>query len=175
MPRYAALLRGVSPMNCKMPALKMALEQAGFTDVKTVISSGNAVFTSRKSSEESLQKKCEAAFAEHLGKAFMTIVRPIEELEALLMSDPYKKIKLPAKAKRDVTFLRKPLVPKPKLPIEMRGARIHSVDDRTAFSYHVPQEMDPAFMVLIEKTLGKEVTTRTWETVERIVKAAHAT
>jgi uncharacterized protein (DUF1697 family) len=173
MVRYAALLRGVSPMNCKMPELKHALEQAGFTDVKTVISSGNAVFSARKASDSSLQKKCEAAFETHLGKAFMTIVRPIDELEALLASDPYRKIELPAKAKRDVTFLRQPLVTKPKLPIELRGARIHSVDDRTAFSFHVPQEMDPAFMVLIEKTLGKQVTTRTWETVERIVKAAN--
>ena len=172
MPRYAALLRGVSPMNCKMPELKKALEHAGFTDVKTVISSGNAVFSARKSSEASLQKKCEDAFEEHLGKRFMTIVRSIDELEALLASDPYRKIKLPAKAKRDVTFLRNPLATKPKLPVELRGASICSVDDRVAFSFHVPQEMDPAFMVLIEKTLGKDVTTRTWESVERIVKAA---
>src|SRR5688572_1962108 len=96
---YAAMLRGVSPMNCKMPELKRSLEHAGFTNVRTVISSGNAVFTTRKTSEESLQKKCEAAFEEHLGKAFLTIVRTIDDLEALLASDPYKKFNRPDNAK----------------------------------------------------------------------------
>ena len=31
MPRYVAFLRGVSPMNAKMPELKAAFEAAGFT------------------------------------------------------------------------------------------------------------------------------------------------
>lgn len=174
MARYAALLRGVSPMNCKMPELKRALEQAGFTDVKTVISSGNAVFTARKTSEEALQNKCEAAFGKYLSKPFMTVVRSIDDLETLLASDPYKRFKLPANAKRDVTFLRAAPRIRPKLPVDLRGARICAIEDRVVFSFHIPQEMDPAFMELIEKTFGKEVTTRTWETVERIVKAAKA-
>lgn len=171
---YAALLRGVSPMNCKMPDLKAALEHAGFIDVKTVIASGNAVFNARKASEATLQKKCEAAFEQHLGKGFRTIVRTIDDLEELLASDPYKRFARPANAKRDVTFLREAPASKPKLPVELRGASICTIVDRIAFSYHVPQETDPAFMVLIEKTFGKEVTTRTWETVERIVKAANS-
>ena len=41
---YAAFLRGVSPMNVKMPDLKLAFEAAGFEDVRTVLSSGNVVF-----------------------------------------------------------------------------------------------------------------------------------
>ena len=165
------MLRGVSPMNCKMPELKAALERAGFADVKTVISSGNAVFTARKASEESLQKKCEAAFGKYLSKPFMTIVRSIDDLEALIATDPYKRFNRPANAKRDVTFLRAAPGMKPKLPVDLRGARICTIDDRVVFSFHVPQDMDPAFMELIEKTFGKEVTTRTWETVERVVKA----
>lgn len=46
--RYAALLRGVSPMNCRMADLRRALEAAGFENVVTVLSSGNAVFDARK-------------------------------------------------------------------------------------------------------------------------------
>ena len=40
MKRYAAFLRGVSPMNAKMPELKKAFEAAGFTDVRTVRAGG---------------------------------------------------------------------------------------------------------------------------------------
>ena len=51
MPRYIALLRGVSPMNCKMPELKAAFENAGFSNVKTLLSSGNVAFDARSASE----------------------------------------------------------------------------------------------------------------------------
>ena len=57
MPRYAAFLRGVSPMNAKMPELKRAFEAAGFTGVRTVISSGNVVFDARRASESALQRR----------------------------------------------------------------------------------------------------------------------
>jgi uncharacterized protein (DUF1697 family) len=159
-------------MNCRMPALKAALEDAGFTDVKTVISSGNAVFSSRSTSERSLEKKCEHAMQEHMGRSFMTIVRRIDELHALLEHDPFARFTLPARAKRNVTFLRSAPASTPQLPIDLRGARILALEGREAFTYYVPIEADPAFMTIIEKTFGKEVTTRTWETVARIVKAA---
>lgn len=172
MPRFAALLRGVSPMNCRMPALKAALEKAGFTNVKTVISSGNAVFSSRSTSEAALERRCEDAMDKHMGKTFMTIVRPVDELAELLERDPFASYTLPPGAKRNVTFLRAAPTIQPKLPMDLRGARILALDDRLAFTYYVPNMADPAFMVLIEKTFGKEITTRTWETVGRIVKAA---
>ncbi|PYP61656.1 MAG: hypothetical protein DMD37_12845, partial [Gemmatimonadetes bacterium] len=90
MPRYAAFLRGVSPMNAKMPEVKQAFESAGFTDVKTLLSSGNVVFGARAASESALQKKIEAALLRRLGKAFLTIVRPVDALRELLASDPYR-------------------------------------------------------------------------------------
>ena len=62
MPRYVALLRGVSPMNCKMPELQRSLEAAGFTDVKTLLSSGNVAFsTARPASGATLRKRRERA------------------------------------------------------------------------------------------------------------------
>ena len=170
MPRYAALLRGVMPTNCKMAELKTALEKAGFTDVKTVIASGNVVFSSRTASEATLQKKCEAAMQKHMGKAFMTIVRPIDYLNELLETNPYGT--LPANAKRNVTFLLDAPQAKPRLPIDFKGARIHSLEGREAYSHYIPGSADPSFMTMLEKTFGKNITTRTWDTVGRIVKAA---
>jgi uncharacterized protein (DUF1697 family) len=50
MPRYVAFLRGVSPMNASMPALKRCFEATGFTDVRTLLSSGNVAFYVRATS-----------------------------------------------------------------------------------------------------------------------------
>ena len=170
MARYAAFLRGVMPMNCKMPALKAAFEAAGFTDVKTVLGSGNVVFDARSSSEERLQQKAEVAMQEHLGKAFLTIVRSIEQLRELLSHDPYKPFKVSPKAKRIVTFLRGRPTAKIKLPVEMDNARILTMKDGEIFSAYLPTPKGPVFMGLIEKTFGKEQTTRTWDTVAKVAR-----
>ncbi len=171
MPRYAAFLRGVMPMNCKMPALRAAFEAAGFTDVKTVLGSGNVVFDARSTSEEALQLKAEAAMHEHLGRVFPAIVRPVEQLRKLLETDPYRAFKVSLKAKRIVTFLRGRPKAKIKLPVEMDGARILAMKDGEIFSAYLPTPKGPVFMTLIEKTFGKEQTTRTWETVVKVAQA----
>jgi uncharacterized protein (DUF1697 family) len=172
MRRYAAVLRGVSPMNAKMPELVGAFEAAGFRDVKTILASGNVNFGSRTSSLVKLQASAEAAMQARLGRSFLTIVRELSELELLLRSDPFARFGQRAKEKRVITFLREPPAQIPKLPLRLGQARILGIEDRTVFSSYVPNAADgPAFMKLIERTLGKEVSTRTWETLQKVVRA----
>ena len=172
MPRYVAFLRGVSPMNLKMPQLKACLEAAGFSNVKTLLSSGNAVFDSKSASASAVEGKAEAAMAAHLGRTFYTIVRRVDALQAMIDADPYAKFKLPADAKCVVTFLREPpAAGKLKLPLEVEQARILAVHGREVFTAYVPQPGNPVFMSLIEKTFGKDVTTRTWDTVKKCAAA----
>ena len=156
------------PTNAKMPALKKCFEAAGFSDVRTVISSGNLVFNAPASSEATLQRKAEAAMERELGRAFLAFVRPVEALQAILASDPYAAFRLPRGAKRVVTFLRKPAGEKLALPVTLEGARILSVRGNEVFSAYVPGPKGPVFMTLIQKTFGDEVTTRTWETVQKV-------
>jgi uncharacterized protein (DUF1697 family) len=169
MPRYAAFLRGVSPMNAKMPEVKAAFEAAGFTNVATLLSSGNVVFDARKASPASLEKKAEAAMEKHLGKSFTTFVRPIEELKAMLASDPYRGSRVPKAAKRIVTFLREAPAKKPDLPIERDGAQIVAMEGLVVFSAYLPTPKGPVFMQLLDRAFGKVQTTRTWQTVEKVV------
>ena len=159
-------------MNCKMPELKKALELAGFKDVKTVISSGNAIFSAPKTSDKALEQKIEKTLQKHLGRSFYTIVRSIDELNHLVETNPVAKFKLKPTMKVVVTFMRDKPTLKAQLPIETKGASILTVEGRDAFTAYIRSEEGPAFMVFIEKNLGKEVTTRTWDTVNRIIKAA---
>jgi uncharacterized protein (DUF1697 family) len=170
MKRYAAFLRGVSPMNCKMPELKRALEQAGFEDVKTLLSSGNAVFSAKPAPTDKLERACQAAMEKHLGRSFDTIVRSVDDLRSLIESDPYKAFRLKPGTKRVVTFLRKKPKAKLELPIELHDARILAMHEREVFSAYVPSPKGPVFMTLIEKTFGKRVTTRTWDTVQKVAR-----
>jgi len=171
MTRYAAFLRGVMPTNAKMPDVKAAFEAAGFTDVKTLLSSGNVVFAARATSETALQQKIEAALLRRCGTAFLTIVRPVDALRDMLASDPYRAFRIDPTAKRVVTFLLKKPTAKVKLPIELDGARILAVKGREVFTVYVRNPKgQPVFMTLLQKTFGKEQTTRTWETVQKVAR-----
>src|SRR5438067_7277510 len=116
MRRYAAFLRGVSPMTAKMPDLKRCFEGAGFSEVRTLLSSGNVVFSAP--SAKSLESRVESAMKTELGRTFVTIIRPIDALAAILASDPYEGLRVPRAAKRVVTFLRHELGSSFTLPIE---------------------------------------------------------
>jgi uncharacterized protein (DUF1697 family) len=167
MPRYVAFLRGVSPLNAKMPELKRCFEQAGFTSVKTVLSSGNVVFDARASKEAALERKAEAAMQTALGRSFQTFIRSADRLQAMLAADPYAPFELSPGAKRVVTFLREPHGLAISTPIERDEARILRADEREVFSACVPGPRGSVFMALLERTFGAAITTRTWDTVRK--------
>lgn len=171
MPRYVAFLRGVSPMNAKMPELKRVFEGAGFSNVKTVLSSGNVVFDSRAKSETALARQVEKAMEENLDRTFLTIVRSTAALRELIDADPYSAFKLPAKSKRVITFLRKAPTAKLALPLKLNHARILAVRGQEVMTSYVPSPGAPEFMRLIEKTFGTDITTRTLDTVKKCAAA----
>jgi uncharacterized protein (DUF1697 family) len=158
-------------MNAKMTELKRSFEACGFTDVKTVLSSGNVVFSARARSETELAHQAETAMAKQLGRSFYTIVRSANALRELVEADPYAAFDLPANAKRVVTFLGEPHNTKLVLPIESDGVHILAMTGCEVFTAYVPNPRGPVFMTLIEKMFGSNVTTRTWETVKKCVKA----
>lgn len=170
MPRYAAFLRGVMPVNATMPDLKRAFEAAGFSEVVTFLSSGNVAFTARAASSASLERRAEAAMTKLLGHAFLTLVRPVDRLRELLASDPYSGFKIAPEAKRIVTFLRKVPGATPTLPLESDGVRILTARGTEVFTVYLPNPKGPIFMTLLQKTFGKEQTTRTWQTVARVAR-----
>lgn len=171
MPRYVALLRGVSPMNAKMPALKRCFEDAGCTNVKTLLSSGNVAFDSPKKSELALARKLEAAMTRSMGRSFWTLVRPTSHLRALIDADPFAALPLPADAKKVVTFLREPPTARLTLPLEKDGAHILSMHGLEIFTAYSPIPGNPAFMALLEKTFSNAITTRTFDTVKKCAAA----
>jgi uncharacterized protein (DUF1697 family) len=171
MPRYVAFLRGVSPQNAKMPDLKLCFESAGFTAVKTVLASGNVVFDAKAASDASLETRAEAAMQASLGRSFYVIVRRGDALNELLAADPYAAFTVLPHAKRVVSFARQVPAPRVALPIESDGARVLTIVGREVFTAYEPSPNGPVFMSLIEKAFGKDITTRTWETIRKCAAA----
>jgi uncharacterized protein (DUF1697 family) len=91
MTSYIALLRAVNvggTGKLPMTELKAMCEQAGFTQVKTYIASGNVVFQSKKS-ETQVKKLLEASLAAYAGKPVGVMVRTAAEMAAVLAANAF--------------------------------------------------------------------------------------
>ena len=109
---YIALLRGINVGGNKMVAmadLKKALAALGFTDVSTLLQSGNAVFCGKAAKPAALEALLEKELAKRLKVTCDVHVRTAEEWSAIIAANPFEK-----EAKEDpghllVTVYRQPL------------------------------------------------------------------
>lgn len=91
MARYIALLRGINVGGNKkvpMARLRELMEGLGYTDVATLLQSGNAVFTSPEKNPARLVKQLEAAIAGEFGFEVPVIVRTRDELAQAIEANP---------------------------------------------------------------------------------------
>lgn len=151
--KYVALIRGIGPGNPNMHGdkLKEFFESLGHTNVTPVISSGNVVFESNSSNTHALEEKIEEELPKKLGFSKATIVRSEDDLRKFVATDPFKGVKDEKPNYLIVTFFKD------------QRPEIATVLDMSS-------NKTPDFMVKLEKEYGKEITTRTWKTVHRILK-----
>src|SRR3954468_14393721 len=91
MIRYVALLRGINVGGNKkvpMARLRELLQGLGYTEVATLLQSGNAVFTSKEKSPAKVVKQLEAAIAEEFGFEVSVVVRTRDEVAAAIKANP---------------------------------------------------------------------------------------
>ena len=173
--KYVALLRGIMPTNPSMrnENLRAVLEELGFTGVKTVIASGNVIFESDSGDTKQLEEIIEKAWPEKLGFTSTTIIRKIEQLISLTEADPFRDHERTENIRLNVTFLKKDPAFKPDFPyqVEGRSFTLLAMSDRAVFSViDISAEKTPDMMTWLEKQYGKDITTRTWKTVHRILE-----
>lgn len=171
MPRYVAFLRGVSPVNASMKQLKQCYEDLGFTKVKTVLASGNVVFDAPRMSTSALESRLEKAMQQHLPRSFPTVVRLQEYLVRLLQNDVFGAFEVEAHEKRVVSFFKVLPTQIPALPIEQQGVRILAIVSSEVYTVYRRSSEGPVFMKLLDNYFGKNITTRTWDTLTKCVRA----
>ena len=91
MTGYAAFLRGVNVggVNLKMAEVAAALGDAGFTDVRTVLATGN-VLLDATGSAASVRKRAEAALRETFGYDAWVLVYPLATVRTIADSYPFE-------------------------------------------------------------------------------------
>ena len=173
--KYVALLRGIGPTNPNMrnDKLRSVLEDLGFKNVQSVIATGNLIFESESKNTSVIEAKIERAWPAKLGFDSTTIVRSADDLQKLVDAKPFKGIDDLPTSRLNVTFLKNIPTYVPDLPFvsKNRGYSVTKIKGQEVFSViDLSGATTPDTMLWLEKQFGKEITTRTWKTVHRILK-----
>jgi uncharacterized protein (DUF1697 family) len=91
MERYAAFLRAINVggHTVKMDRLRALFGEMGFSDVSTVIASGNVIFHTRRKDARQLEEQIQRHLREALGYDVAAFIRSVPELAALARYDPF--------------------------------------------------------------------------------------
>lgn len=176
MTRYAALLRGIAPAlpNMKNDQLRGVFERLGHERVQSVLSSGNILFHSDRTDVPELERTIQEALIADLGIGGGTIIRELGELQDLLERDPFDGLVHGRGTYLIATFLKDGVAPPTEIPdsadplVRVVGFDTQARCFLAVIDNSVPGKT-PDFMTWLERTYGKDITTRTWLTVQRIV------
>ncbi len=95
MPRYVALFRGINVGKAKriaMADLRTLLEKLGYTDVKTLLNSGNAVFSGAAGAANKHAVRIRAAVAKQLGVDARVIVKSAQDVAGIIADNKFDKL-----------------------------------------------------------------------------------
>jgi len=172
---YIAFLRGInSGLNptIKMDVLTKAFEGLGFQNVKTVIASGNVLFGAEAVDTSDLEQTIEKALPKAIGFESAAIVYQLKDLQRLAKLKAFEGIEVTPETRTFVTFLKRPAKSTQKL--NGKGFKTLKRSGRALFSVLDLSGTTPDFMKVLDKEFGKTNTTRSWKTIERILKKAEA-
>jgi len=172
VPQFVVLLRGVNVgkgNRVPMAAFRLLLEAQGFTEVKTLLNSGNAVFRSAARSAASHAKTIGARLQEKLGVSVLVVVKSSSEFLATVAENP---VALPEAdhsrflvafaqdqgATRGLSVL---------LPMLQSPERFH-VGNHAAYLHCANGILQSKAGSALLGKAGREITTRNWATVLKL-------
>jgi uncharacterized protein (DUF1697 family) len=172
---YVSLLRGINVGgNTKVPMadLKKTLNELGFTDVKTLLNSGNVVFESQGKNIHAIKDKVEQNLKQRFGFPITVIIRTAEELKLLVEDDPFKNIVVSPRTRLYVSFLSD--ISNSSLKIPYKSAEntleiVRATSSEVCSVIVISEKLGTIdLMKFMEKEFGKNITTRNWNTVKKI-------
>jgi uncharacterized protein (DUF1697 family) len=178
MPIYVALLRGINVGGRNLVAmsdLRDLLDTLGFTNVRSLLQSGNLVFQGDRRASGAIERLLELESEKRLGISVDYHVRTAAELKSIIARNPF-----PDEAERDpahvvVLFLKD--APNAEnveaLRAAIRGPEIVRADGRHIYLvYPLGIGNSKLTNVLIDKKLGARGTARNWNTVVKLAALA---
>ena len=174
--KYVAFLRGINVgghHKVPMADLKKELGKLKLENVVTLLNSGNIIFDSIHDSVTHLENMMSAQLEKSFGFSIPTIIRHADVIDELLRSNPFKDVELTKDIRLYVSFLRNNENPGLKLPWKSDDSSFEIIgqcENVILSLLDLAISKTPKAMGALEKSFGKDITTRNWKTIERIGK-----
>lgn len=173
MTRQAAFLRGINVggHTVRMTNLRECFMALGFSDVKTILSTGNVIFSGSTSTPK-LTEMIRQQLKEWFGWDILAILRPLDELQEMIYKNPFERILITPATRLYVTFLEDKPDRAPKTPVMPPHTTFTVLDVGEREIYSVltlsPGCGTPELMAYLSQQFGKNITTRNWDTLKKI-------
>jgi len=172
---YIALLRGINVGHHKVPMtdLRGEMEAMGFTGIVTLLNSGNVIFSGKDMEPSEMENQIAVRLEGAFGFPIPVLVRTGEEIMQLVKAQPFRDIPVTGTTRLYVTFLKQ--APEDAITVartsDDRSFRILGVTDRSVCSVlDLAISATPHAMEILERLFGRDITTRNWNTVEKIAR-----
>jgi uncharacterized protein (DUF1697 family) len=170
---YIALLRGINVGTAKrvaMADLRALVEKLGYSDVRTLLNSGNMIFTGPVAAAEDAAARIEAALARRLGVSTRVTVLTAGELAAAAGANPLgdaatnpSRLLVAVLSSHADRSLLKPLLKQEWAPEAL------AVGARVAYLWCPDGIIESRVAKAVGRALGEAVTMRNWATVTRLL------
>jgi uncharacterized protein (DUF1697 family) len=172
VPRYVALFGSINVGGNRltMAELRAAFEEDGFSDVETVVASGNVLFEHPERPEEGLEEKLTLMMHERFGMKSVALVRSREALAASIEENPFA-------ADGEEKFVHTLFLDGPieaeafaRLRADHRGAERIAAGERALHIDYVSGVAESKLVgAFIERRLGRRGTARNLRSMRRIL------
>ena len=167
MAKHIALLRGINVGAAKrvsMADLSAFFSGLGYKDVKTLLNSGNVVFSGAKA----VESKIEAAFTEHFGFSSRITLVGAEELSGIVKDNPIAEIPDPSRFL--VAFLKTESHRELLGPMRKADWRpeVLALGKQVAYMWCPDGVLESRLAQAVNKALKDSVTVRNWSTVLKL-------
>jgi uncharacterized protein (DUF1697 family) len=174
--RQVALLRGINVGRAKrvaMADLRALVEGLGYRDVRTLLNSGNVVFTAPRAAPRDAAARIEKALATGLGVSSLVTALTAAELAAAVAECPLLEV-ADDPSRLLVAFLRGPSDRSKVEPLVKQGwaPEALAVGTRVAYLWCPEGVLASRLAETVGRALGDAVTTRNWATVRKLLALA---
>ena len=173
--RHVALLRGINVGGnnlIKMAELRACFEALGFTEVATLIASGNVVFAASAASKAKLVTVIEKALDDAFGYASRVVIVSAGEMAEVVAQAPPGFGKQPDKYRYDVLFVKEPATPAEVLKETTTRPGVdtaHVGDHAVYYRRLVARAAETHLAKLIQRPIYKSLTIRNWNTTTKLL------
>lgn len=174
--RQVALIRGINVGRAKrvaMSELRALMEEMGYGDVRTLLNSGNVVFTAPGASPEEIAARIEDALAGQLGVPARVLALTAAELDEIVRDNPLTGIASDP-SRLLVAVLADPADRARLEPLAGQewAPEALALGKRVAYLWCPEGVIASRVMEAVNRTLGDAVTTRNWATVTKLHRLA---